>query len=367
MHNGTLRIERKSENGCDRFKDVEKFLLHCYESKIMCHHRRRQQESVVCNNMIEWQQQLEGLLFELTETELCQRRQTLSYRAVFQAESNKKRSLFIVLACILINLNYVAPNRYSTHYETNVPVQQQQQSHWSLLYYPHKCQHPTLEHYRQFHGTIEQLQPKSTLLPLPLPHQNQNQNQNHNQNQKHHYQYHHQQRPLKLGQYQQQTPLFGQPPSVPQLVHLRSPTFHEPTNLMIRENELNLLNRQQLIQLRQQQQQQNQFEQQRQNDFDLINEQIIVQHQPPTLMTTTTTTRTETETETNDQFNEQRRQQQQRNLLLQRQNLIIADIDECLDERACGRGASCENLPGSFRCSCPPGFTGDPMVECIGK
>lgn len=43
------------------------------------------------------------------------------------------------------------------------------------------------------------------------------------------------------------------------------------------------------------------------------------------------------------------------------------DIDECLDERACGRGATCENLPGSFRCSCPPGFTGDPSVECIGK
>lgn len=43
------------------------------------------------------------------------------------------------------------------------------------------------------------------------------------------------------------------------------------------------------------------------------------------------------------------------------------DIDECLDERACGRGAVCENLPGSFRCVCPAGFTGDPTVECIGK
>lgn len=43
------------------------------------------------------------------------------------------------------------------------------------------------------------------------------------------------------------------------------------------------------------------------------------------------------------------------------------DIDECLDERACGKGALCENLPGSFKCTCPPGFTGDPSVECIGK
>lgn len=43
------------------------------------------------------------------------------------------------------------------------------------------------------------------------------------------------------------------------------------------------------------------------------------------------------------------------------------DIDECLDERACGKGAICENLPGSFKCTCPPGFTGDPSVECIGK
>lgn len=44
-----------------------------------------------------------------------------------------------------------------------------------------------------------------------------------------------------------------------------------------------------------------------------------------------------------------------------------ADIDECQDERACGRGATCDNLPGSFRCSCPAGFTGDPSLECFGK
>lgn len=82
---------------------------------------------------------------------------------------------------------------------------------------------------------------------------------------------------------------------------------------------------------------------------------------PPLISTTVTTTRTETETETNaQQFNNQHRTN------VERQNVIV-DIDECLDERACGRGAVCENLPGSFSCSCPPGFTGDPQVECIGK
>lgn len=52
---------------------------------------------------------------------------------------------------------------------------------------------------------------------------------------------------------------------------------------------------------------------------------------------------------------------------LRNKKLNLIDIDECQDDRACGRGAICENLPGSFHCSCPPGFTGDPSVECIGK
>lgn len=342
--------------------------MHCYDSRIiLC--RRQLLDSVSCVKMIERKQQhqkVKRLPFELAETCHCRRRQNFSHRtnsAIINFESDKKRNLFIVLTCILININYVAPNRYSNNYEKNLPVQQQQQPPWSLLYYPHKCHHPTVEHYRQFHGTIEslQLQPQ----PQPEPHQ---------------HRYHDEQQP-NLNQYQQPPPAQNQQHFLPQLVQLRSPTFHEPTNLMIRENELNLLNRQQLTQLRQQQTQQqqqqrkqlrqnNQFLQQRQNGFDLIDEQIIVQHPPQTLITTkttTTTTETETETETNEQSNEQRRQQQQQNLLLQRQNIVAADIDECLDERACGRGASCENLLGSFRCSCPPGFTGDPTVECIGK
>ena len=31
------------------------------------------------------------------------------------------------------------------------------------------------------------------------------------------------------------------------------------------------------------------------------------------------------------------------------------DVDECLDRTACGREGVCENLPGSFTCSCPNG------------
>jgi len=68
----------------------------------------------------------------------------------------------------------------------------------------------------------------------------------------------------------------------------------------------------------------------------------------------------------NEKQNE--KQQQQRK---QKQIVVTTttktDIDECLDERACGKGAICENLPGSFKCSCPHGFTGDPAVECYGK
>lgn len=35
------------------------------------------------------------------------------------------------------------------------------------------------------------------------------------------------------------------------------------------------------------------------------------------------------------------------------------DIDECLHPNACGNGAICINEEGSYRCDCPPGFSGD--------
>lgn len=100
------------------------------------------------------------------------------------------------------------------------------------------------------------------------------------------------------------------------------------------------------------------------------------------ITTNTTTTETNTtETESNDQFNENKTPDFGRlniNLIKPittttttstgtRQQLQQTDVDECLDRQSCGKEAICENLPGSFRCSCPPGFTGDPAVECTGK
>ena len=35
------------------------------------------------------------------------------------------------------------------------------------------------------------------------------------------------------------------------------------------------------------------------------------------------------------------------------QSVFVADVDECADGR-CREG--CQNLPGSWRCSCPPGY-----------
>lgn len=163
-----------------------------------------------------------------------------------------------------------------------------------------------------------------------------------------------------------------------QLVQLRSPTLI-PTTMqniyLIRENELNLLTKTaRQIQIRQNEQQQ---QQQRNANF-FQNEQFIVHQTPekPPLVTTILNadkkiTNLKTTTEQQQQqnlllINTKTTRQQQQNINNNKNNILI-DIDECLDERACGRGASCENLPGSFRCACPPGFTGDPMLECIGK
>ena len=45
----------------------------------------------------------------------------------------------------------------------------------------------------------------------------------------------------------------------------------------------------------------------------------------------------------------------------------LTDINECLDPNNCGRGAICENTAGSYICTCPIGFEGDPAIECWGK
>ncbi|CAG9834182.1 unnamed protein product [Diabrotica balteata] len=42
------------------------------------------------------------------------------------------------------------------------------------------------------------------------------------------------------------------------------------------------------------------------------------------------------------------------------------DMDECSRSQPCGRNALCSNLDGSFKCTCPPGFIGNPLTECTG-
>lgn len=46
------------------------------------------------------------------------------------------------------------------------------------------------------------------------------------------------------------------------------------------------------------------------------------------------------------------------------------DIDECTElkeKSACGFNAICKNMPGSYDCQCPVGFSGNPFAICEGK
>lgn len=47
---------------------------------------------------------------------------------------------------------------------------------------------------------------------------------------------------------------------------------------------------------------------------------------------------------------------------------ILTDIDECRAS-PCGQGSQCLNVPGSFECTCPPGFVGNASAieGCIDR
>ena len=48
--------------------------------------------------------------------------------------------------------------------------------------------------------------------------------------------------------------------------------------------------------------------------------------------------------------------------------LVAADINECrLNRHNCNMSATCTNTPGSFFCTCKPGYTGDGVARCDGK
>lgn len=48
--------------------------------------------------------------------------------------------------------------------------------------------------------------------------------------------------------------------------------------------------------------------------------------------------------------------------------VVFIDINECLIQGTCGANTNCVNLPrGSHNCSCKPGFSGNPDVNCVGK
>ena len=45
-------------------------------------------------------------------------------------------------------------------------------------------------------------------------------------------------------------------------------------------------------------------------------------------------------------------------MCLHLRDFVFADIDECFTEKPCKNNAKCDNIPGSYRCSCAHGHTG---------
>lgn len=38
-------------------------------------------------------------------------------------------------------------------------------------------------------------------------------------------------------------------------------------------------------------------------------------------------------------------------------HIFLTDINECQTKKPCQNGATCENLPGTYKCSCKTGYT----------
>lgn len=45
-------------------------------------------------------------------------------------------------------------------------------------------------------------------------------------------------------------------------------------------------------------------------------------------------------------------------------NNECVDINECGRANSCGANAKCINVPGSYKCICPPGFVGQGELHC---
>ena len=47
--------------------------------------------------------------------------------------------------------------------------------------------------------------------------------------------------------------------------------------------------------------------------------------------------------------------------------ILCSDENECLRANSCGENTDCENLEGSFSCSCKFGYEGEPYLDgCVG-
>ena len=52
-------------------------------------------------------------------------------------------------------------------------------------------------------------------------------------------------------------------------------------------------------------------------------------------------------------------------------SFFFSDVNECQEAgnlmNNCSENAMCMNFPGSYNCSCNPGYEGDPYSNCTGE